>query len=230
MNISPNAGANEQQDMTAILKRIAKLERQNKRLKQIGTAVVFLGAAFLFMGQTKQSATSWDRQSLRVQKIQANRIELVTREGQRRAEMYTDSLGGSEPTMYDSNEQPRLHISGFTGSILLGDLKTSKSGDVILSSPPGPGEQRMMLSSASLILIGSGSTAALSVAEPPFPGAALSLNSDSPNLMVGRANAYHTEIGSTDLVTPATGTKTKTSAASVVLFNDKGSVIWSAPR
>ena len=49
-------------------------------------------------------------------------------------------------------------------------------------------------------------------------------------MRVGVINGYHTEIGTSDLVTPSTGEEHRTSDASVVLFNDKGNVIWRAPN
>ena len=60
--------------------------------------------------------------------------------------------------------------------------------------------------------------------------ARLELTSENARLHVGKDTSYHTEIGATELVTVGTGPNRQTSAASIVLFDDKGHVTWSADQ
>ncbi len=52
---------------------------------------------------------------------------------------------------------------------------------------------------------------------------------DGPSLKIVDAEGFETVVGSTDLVTDRTGEQRKRSAASAVMFNNEGKVIWSAP-
>lgn len=58
---------------------------------------------------------------------------------------------------------------------------------------------------------------------------AMILDSNGPNLRLSDDEGFETSIGSTDLVTPATGETHKTSAASLVMFDKEKNVIWRAP-
>jgi hypothetical protein len=51
----------------------------------------------------------------------------------------------------------------------------------------------------------------------------------SPSLKIQDADGYSTTLGSTNLPNSTTGAVTKRTAASVVLFDKDGSVIWSTP-
>jgi hypothetical protein len=48
-------------------------------------------------------------------------------------------------------------------------------------------------------------------------------------MQVDDAEGFAATLGATDLVTPRTGEKHKTSAASLVLFDKDKNVIWKAP-
>jgi hypothetical protein len=57
----------------------------------------------------------------------------------------------------------------------------------------------------------------------------LSATSAGPTLDINDGEGFRTVIGSMDLVTTATGEQHHRSAASVLIFDKKGKVIWSAP-
>jgi hypothetical protein len=54
-------------------------------------------------------------------------------------------------------------------------------------------------------------------------------DADGPLVSLRDEQGYQTTLGTTDLETPRTGEAHKTSAASLVMFNKDGKVIWSAP-
>jgi hypothetical protein len=59
--------------------------------------------------------------------------------------------------------------------------------------------------------------------------ARLRTSEEGPDLWLSDAAGFSASIGTTALETPANGQKSQSSAASVHLFNNKGTVIWSAP-
>jgi hypothetical protein len=56
-----------------------------------------------------------------------------------------------------------------------------------------------------------------------------SVDKDGSNLSLKDSEGFNTSIGSQALVTPTTGEKGQTSAASIHLFGPKGKTLWSAP-
>jgi hypothetical protein len=52
---------------------------------------------------------------------------------------------------------------------------------------------------------------------------------DGPSLTLSDAQGFRTIVGTASLNTPTTGASTKTSAASVILFDKEGRSVWSAP-
>jgi hypothetical protein len=148
-----------------------------------------------------------------------------------------DDLGATEGypalTMFDKEGKTRiaLNLSGLP----VGDLKVSKEGGVPASEGEtvwldggGNGGSLWLNDESRKESIGLG-VSAPNAASGFLGTAQLRLEADVPNLFLGRGSGYHTEIGSTNLVIPLTGTTQRTSAASAVLFNHKGNVIWSAP-
>ena len=59
--------------------------------------------------------------------------------------------------------------------------------------------------------------------------AVLESSADGPSLTLSDAQGFRAIIGSASLNTPTTGASTKTSAASVILFDKEGKSVWSAP-
>ena len=52
---------------------------------------------------------------------------------------------------------------------------------------------------------------------------------DGPSLTLSDFQGFRSIVGTTSLKTPSTGASTKTSAASVILFDKEGRSVWSAP-
>jgi len=92
------------------------------------------------------------------------------------------------------------------------------------------------LTSGSLLFVSGGSLALMSSGYLQLGNSKMSAKLDAfstsgaPSLNLSDAAGFSTHIGVADLLTPATGETHKTSAASVVLFNDKNKVIWQVPQ
>lgn len=57
----------------------------------------------------------------------------------------------------------------------------------------------------------------------------LSVVNGLPKIRINDSNKYEMVLGSAELTTPRTGEAHSTSAASVVMFDNEGKVIWRAP-
>jgi hypothetical protein len=221
----------------SLLVRVEKLERENTLLKRTGAVVLLVVSVVLLTGQAKQGrpagqvtitpdspvprANPSQKQVLRVGTIQANTIEVLPGE-ESSAKGFSSvpvlrivaSPVGSELTMFDGDGKARvsLSVSGSLGQLRMGSSVTLQGlenlGTLHLSNPTGK----------ETAIIAASDTG-------PF----ISLISDTPHLLLGRDGGYRTEIGSTGLVT-ATGRPYDTSAASVVLIDPKGNLIWSAEQ
>ena len=224
-------------DLPAILVRLNCLEQQNRWLKRIGSVALLIALAAVVMGQAapgkgnQQADADWPKRVIRAGTVQANRIEVVTPSGNIRAELKDTGDGGSALTMfYDLENQRKAAISLSSwpagGVLQVGDdLNVREDGYPTLTS-----------SSAKVELTGfEGATGMLSLnddggKQTAIMGASfLNLSADAPKLRVGRVDNYSTTIGAADLVL-SSGKKRRTSAASILLFDPKGNVMWSADQ
>jgi hypothetical protein len=230
MNFPPTDGQG------TMLARIEKLEKENACWRRIGALIVLIASAVLLMGQAKQGAIPWQKQVLRVGTVQANRIEVLP-EGV----LFPKGFGpvpvirligspvGAELTLFDGNGKARVSLSGSLGVLQMGELESDNIGYVGLANPGRTVTLSGFGGSGTLVLNDKTGkqTADLGASDS---GPVLNLISDHPRLLVGRNDGYSTVIGSTSLLSRATGKTSESSAASVVLFDPKGNVTWSAEQ
>ena len=175
-------------ELGAIVSRLERLEKENRRLKRVGLAVLTVASAIVLMGQTRTNRT-----------ILAEKFELINSNGKTQAELTT------------FQGYPNLMLHGPEGA-RQGEAAT------IGISPTGPYVE-LEDSHGNRAILGEGSLSLLG-----------GYGADSgPYISLLDRQNYMTVIGSTDLVTPATGETHKTSAASLVLFGKDKNVLWSAP-
>jgi hypothetical protein len=127
--------------------------------------------------------------------------------------------------MFEETGKPRVLLNGRLGLLLMGELESDNTGHVALFK--GKETVRLGLGSLTLSDETAKQTAYLGASDS---GSVLDLTSDTPRLTLGTQSGYRTEIGSTDLVTVGGGVSHRTSAASIVLFNPSGNLIWSAEQ
>jgi hypothetical protein len=127
-------------DELAVLVRIEKLERENARLKRISAVVLLIGSALLLMGEARQGATTpWQKQVLRVGKIQANTIEVlpeVALVAKGFSPVPALRISPYELTMFDPDGRARVSLNSWgMGQLQMGELKSNNTGQVpILNS------------------------------------------------------------------------------------------------
>lgn len=120
--------------------------------------------------------------------------------------------GGPQLALFDAEGKTRV------------TLAVSSDGQPGLALADSNGKLR-----AGLILVDDGPTLLLAAANERAK-ATLEAPAEGPKLSLSDENGFETAIGITDLLTPTTGEKHRTSAASIVLFGKDKKVLWSAPR
>ena len=183
-------------DWTAVVERLEKLEKQNRRLKQAGAVALILAAAVLLMGQASPNRT-----------VEANRFVLTDRSGNEQGVLMLKPSGPSF-MLLDPNSlaTAELSIRGHNPDLILLDAN---------------GKVRFTLNAGL-----DGAELALSPGDARIQAGTLL---SETSLQVSDKEGFQATFGTTDLVTPRTGETHKTSAASVVLFDKDGTVLWKAP-
>ena len=212
----------EASDWQAVMGRLEKLERQNRHMKQMGVVVLILVAAVLLMGQASPPRT-----------VEAN--EFILRDGNGRVRgrlaMTPDGPHFALIDMFENEVvafnviddlETRLTLRGSVGYRSSISLSNSVRGPHLSMADVG-GRNRVLLSigyeGPELAFLDLAGNHALSL-ESVFGGSRVSLSD---------TEGFQTTIGTTDLLTPLTGETSKTSAASVILFDKDKNVLWKAP-
>jgi len=142
------------------------------------------------------------------------------------------TVSGNRFVLLDAQGRTRAELGlkdGSPGLVLLDANEKVQAALVV--SPSGPG---LGLFDAS----GHGRAALTLTAEGPIlslrdandkPQVSLAVTADGPGLDLQDAEGFSTSVGVAETLSPTTGEKRKTSAASVVLFDSKGTVVWRAP-
>lgn len=223
-------------DNSSLASRIEKLERENRLHKRLAIISALVASAMLVMGQAPAT-----------RRIVADEFVLNDSAGTVRA---TLGFVRNEPTLtlIDANGRVRTSLGteaiGFkdtnsTTRVLLGS-STAASLELVEGKAQvidqGPG---LMFSyadkRAAMYLTGKSQGPSIILFDPSQSSsnsraqAALAFSPDGPSLELSDAQGFRTIVGSASLRTPSTGASSRTSAASVILFDKDGQSIWSAP-
>jgi hypothetical protein len=200
----------QEESLAEIHERLAKLERQNRRLKLTGVAVLVGAASLAFMGQASKSKT-----------VEANEIILRDAKGTARASLRVDEkTSKTELVLADRHGDNDVVLSADDSSG--GTIVARKEGDV----------RAVGMTNDAVVLRGLDKEAL--ALEPTVVTFLDSKNNEkahfaSNGLFVTDEQGFKAAIGTQNLVTPGTGETHKTSAASLALFDKDKNVIWRAP-
>jgi hypothetical protein len=216
--------------------RLLKLEKQNRRFKQLGAAALIGVAALVVMGQAPSKKT-----------IETHELILLGDSGEVRAKLWTDG-DNSRLALVDKNGRIRLELEAgnFESDVRLMDsngwnpnvrLSSNNEGITELKFLDGKGKDRLNLSLfpivGSGVMLSNEEGKANAVLHAPSNGTPFlrlekaSFTEDGLNVI--DAQGFAAQLGVADLVTPRTGETHKTSAASLTLFDKNKNVIWKAP-
>jgi len=224
-------------EWAAMMNRLERLEKQNRRFKQVGALAMIVAGSVLLMGQAPASRT-----------VEANEFILKDAEGRARAKL-SSNIYFTGFFLYDENEQLRgsfvLNHEGRPAIAMMAangsdrarlTLATQRIGeeDIPTFELRGSDEQTKIILNAGTdvwgLALNAGLPDLLFRGLPPPDGAAgFFMGNSGPQLSLYDREGFQTTIGTTDLVTPRTGETHKTSAASAVMFDKDGNVLWQAP-
>jgi hypothetical protein len=158
--------------------------------------------------------------------VEAQSFVLRDANGNRRAELALFGTKGSILRFFDGDEvAASLTVAGMGSSRL--DLASANQGRGLAVGVRRQGPWldlwdttgSMVLVPSRVDLVDSGKKAA----------STLMIDSGGAALKLLDSHGFATVIGNIGLVTPATGESHQTSAASILMFNDKNQVFWTAP-
>lgn len=211
-----------------IMKRLERVEHDNRRLKGFALAALVLTAALSAIYATQPPA----------QTITAHEFDVVDGSGRVRVRMTVLPSGEPKILLYDPQGKARVGMGvNASGGAVIGfadaqgntrvGMGVLQSGmpDIRLYDSQGKPRMEMEVVASDVpsitLLDGQGNICVEMDALP----------SGEPIILVKDAQGFRMDLGSTGTVTPATGVTQQTSAASIVMFgnDEKHSVIWKAP-
>jgi hypothetical protein len=192
----------DSRDFSDLRHRIVNLEAQNRRFKRIGAAALIGVTLLLVMGQAPLK-----------RRVEANEFVLADGNGNVRAKLSMNlSIGGAgtpQMVFLDSEGRKNLEVNGavgaFGGSVGIFNEQGGRVGTFVAADTGGHLWVSNREGGASRIDVGPTS---VDISDDDGTGATL---------------------GTKDFVTPKTGETHKTSAASLILFDNNNNPIWRAP-
>lgn len=228
-------------ELSSVLSRLEKVERENSRLKRIGLGVLLVIGAALLMGQTRSNriieaegfvlkdANGRTRGKLSMELSDRPSLTLLDTRG-----FPVASLGAGESpllTLCKRSCENQVQLGTFSNDLFglalygkdKGEFHGLRAGFGVFKGVPGinlygdddPAEQVALDLEAGPRLVLSD------------PNGVVAMGKTS--LSLSDKQGFRTTIGSADLETPLTGETHKTSAASIVLSGKDGKTLFSAP-
>ena len=213
------------ENVQTMLARIEALERQNRLLKQIAVGGLLLLVTVAVMGVSSPSRT-----------IEAQRFVLTDSTGRTRAVlgMEKDSISQSyySPTLtlYTENGKPGLQLIQYGLDTPIPEVRM----------PDANGNDGAILSQVGLLLYDPNRKSHVDLTASPHPSLTMSDGlpivslgvgageGTEPRLVIWDNQGFASTLGVTTLTDVASGSKRLTSAASLVMENKAGTILWSA--
>jgi hypothetical protein len=195
--------ATKEAESSLLIRRVEKLERENKKLKRIALAFG-LGILGLFtMGQARPVA------GVVPKVIEAEKFVLRDADGRERASLGMTKFAGPELELRHSFDVNAVQTT----------VETKLNAAVLsMARYAGTADGQMLLNSGGVFIDLSDKDGKRS----------LRMNAN-PSVSLEDEQGFTTTIGRADLEVVKTGESRKTSAASIVIFDKGGKVIWRAP-
>ena len=231
-----------------LTRRLNKLERENRRLKRMGCLMVMGIASVTMMGQSQCSgkANSNDTNNVTAGIVKAEIVEV-------RKIVLKDRDGHVRLSLYDKNTPSSAHLAVSSGYSSLGleardisrevyereeesfskkwnSAETPEAKTKVDQTTPFDGYTANLTAwshgNRSFLIVGRHLTRSLD-------GDTVELNSAKSRASVSLSDENGKDraaLGSTHLKTLSTGALIQQPVSSLVLFDEKGKVIWQAPR
>lgn len=213
-------------DIEDLAQRLDRLERENRRLKRVGSLLVVGFAAMVLMGQTVPKSRT----------LEAERFILKDASGVTRAELGTwaGDFAGLAIRDQGGNTQAVLHADKDGHVLLILHGKDFRGGTYLETTADGSGSLTFMegktYTAKDYRDVGIDIKEVLSGRTTKRARVHLTSGYGSPHLTLYDENSRARAIlGHTALEATRTGVVEKTAASSLVLFDKEGKVLWQAP-
>ena len=221
-------------NLVEVVARLEKVEKENRRLKRGGLALILVAGCVALMGQARPAATTMEARSYVLQDASGTkRAELMLEPGAAGEEpspvlRFLDGKGAESLSLSPT----RLELAGKSDlgpDIIVDDAKGTPRVDlgvehnlpfVLLNDDKGIIRVDMGLERGDPALVIND--------EKATPLVGFGLSQGKPSISVNGPDGYRATIGSQPLI-GVTGAQYWSSAASMILYNNQGKVIWSAP-
>jgi hypothetical protein len=207
-------------ELSAIVSRLERVEKENRGLRRAGLVVMLLGAAVLVLGEARPNREMIAQRFILADAVGNRKGELGLSKGSPHLWLYGVGPQDTKVSIASTSDGGSLSVWGAGGSA--GAILWGTTDGAVLNLFGGDGTSRAHLA--------VGTSDFRPTARGPAPEW-LELYSDvpGPSLEIRDKDGYAAVTGSVGLSTPTTGESRRTSAASVVLFGKDRKVLWSAP-
>jgi len=202
-----------------LLRRIERLEKQNRRLRLVGIAACLLAVALVTMAQKTTAkkvtyrtieagaVTLKDPKGVVRIKLLPTGIELYDEEAKFAGAIREDisilnGMKASQYTVFDIKGKDRINLA----------MNGERPSIQLLNEQ---GRVRTAVGQEAIVVFGKSNDEYNSIT--------------SDRVTIRDASASTATLGVTETLNPGTGKQTRTSAATLTLFGDDGKVIWRAP-
>jgi hypothetical protein len=242
-------------DFESLAARVEKLERQNRWFKRAALALLLLPATLLVMGQARPTRTLEAQAFVLTDANGIKRADLTVPTDVPVLRFFNSAGGVTAdlgPNGYSIFGAGTATYTGDKGPVKIsiarlalgpaGLFFSDEHGKTIielgglakpdLSAPPSPRLELFDSDERARVDLSAQSDFGPAIRlydEAGNTRAGLGLTSDGPYVRLSDSDGFSAQMGSTDLVTPNTGERHKTSAASLTLFGKDNTVLWSAP-
>jgi hypothetical protein len=213
--------APEISDLDVMAQRLEKLERQNRRLMQVGVLALAFLFSVVWMGQAPR----------KLRPIEADRFTLKDSDGKKRAELLIEESGPGL-VLYDTTGRRIGRFGGVSNGAGL-SLQSIEGGArlSLASQPEGPHLLLFDPSGKFRTELGAGEKGPYVLLHDSngSPRAALVLDNEQPRLQLSDSAGFTAILGSNPLVTADSPAVQKTHAASLLFFGKEREILWRAP-
>jgi len=214
-----------------MMRRLEKLERDNRRLKRLGALALatMLAAVIAYAVSCSSGGTGVGIKSS-AERVAAREFDLVDENGHVRAQMVVNCAAETncrpEIQLLDQDGKPATSIGAGTLSVSGERGQATLLGDHLQFSIASLKGQPQVTAE-----IGSGSGGGGLLSLAGNSRSYVTINANSPGIEIQDSQGYMMDLGSAALTTVNTGRTTPTTADSIVMFgNDKSHhLIWRAP-
>jgi len=234
----------ETPEFIAVLARLDKLERQNRRLKRAGAVALIAVAAIVLMGQAApksriveaekfvlRDAKQRVRARLETDENSSPALHLYDKESNRRVSLYLTEDGEPVMSLRNARGKPQAEL-GLNADVARFSLRSPKVNGGVTVEVGTEGSGLLMYGPDGLrvgLTDGHVKPFELDFEPDGKPIAVRDWGLEGPALMLFDPQRYSTKIGVTSLLMPDSGETRTTSAASMIMFDKDNKLLWRAP-